>query len=204
MSLKTSKILRQQVVQGQSTLPANHYFSKISRSAPRRDNCHRFNTRNMCSLPGNVFDDHKFECFNSSNFLSSSASRKLKSGSRGSPTHSPERPGADRRANNCCENIVHPSTKICQTPANSGASTACGRGTPTKFPDRVPELHFDNSLRRLLSYIENELQDWSMFRFKTSNGSNAMDSKSRDAKFSRRSSEIVIDFWTTISEHRDA
>ena len=57
----------------------------------------------------------------------------------GSPTHSPGRPGADRRANKRSANPIHPSTEICQKLANRGASTVYGTGKPTKIHGRAAQ-----------------------------------------------------------------
>ena len=46
--------------------------------------------------------------------------------------------------------------------------------------------------------MENKVQDWN------SSGRKAMDERSRDGKFSWRCQDVAIDFWSTMSERRDA
>ena len=64
---------------GSADAPANPLFSEFVKSAVPR----QFVARNLCSLPGDVFGDSRYQA---SIFLTSSASRKLKSGSRSVPT----------------------------------------------------------------------------------------------------------------------
>ena len=54
-----------------------------------------------------------------------------------------------------------------------------------------------------ISFLDNELQNWSVFRFKSPSGSDAKDQRGRDVKFSRRSYDIAIDFWKNFLELRD-
>ena len=116
-----------------------------------------------------------------------------------------------RRANKRYANPIDLSIEICQEPAHFGTSIVCGRGTSTNMYGRGAEAQCLGIASRRKPYavyipvLDDELQDWTVFKFQAPSRSNAIDpKKSRWQNFSRRSQDVAIDFRTSIPKFRDA
>ena len=146
------------------------------------------------------FNDPRIKASTATTFSPAASAEGSKAAAGASPAVvGPVTLGASGRSNKCCADTLHPTTKICQTIAQRGVSTTSGRGIPKKFHSGASSSSRKYSQKNPfdidISFLDNELQYWSVFRFKSSSGSNAKDQRGRDVKFSRGSYNIAIEFW---------
>ena len=167
---------------------------------PRRDFGPQLFTRNLSSMPGNVFVDPSAPDEPTAPFFVRRVYARSPTATVGEPTlPSTGKPAA----------IFHETNKVTQHITMPNPRFA-GRSLSTNFNGwTAEESHLGPAARKLHHacedpVLEDEFQNRSVFRFQLPFGINALDKRSRDGHFCRRSQDVAVNLWKSRPKLRDA